>query len=115
MLKSWPHRLTAVLSRAIQSSSVTSSPSQPNSTSKPPGVAELEAQHVAVEVQRLHVVLRGQDDVAETLLLGDELVAVRADDAAVFEGCTVENLEGVAGRVVEPDHLVDAAFGQLGR
>src|SRR5882757_7321344 len=38
MVKSWPHRLTAVLSLAIQSSSVTSSPSQPNSMSKPPGV-----------------------------------------------------------------------------
>ncbi|PKW15604.1 hypothetical protein A8926_3341 [Saccharopolyspora spinosa] len=37
-LKSWPHRLTAVLSRAIQSSSSTCLPSQPNSTSKPPGV-----------------------------------------------------------------------------
>ncbi len=37
-LKSWPHRLTAVLSRATQSSSSTCSPSQPNSTSKPPGV-----------------------------------------------------------------------------
>ena len=38
MLKSWPHRLTAVLSRATQLVSSTSSPSQPNSTSKPPGV-----------------------------------------------------------------------------
>ena len=38
MLKSCPHRLTAVLSRATQPSSSTSSPSQPNSTSKPPGV-----------------------------------------------------------------------------
>ena len=38
MLKSWPQRLTAVLSWAIQSSSVTLRPSQPNSMSKPPGV-----------------------------------------------------------------------------
>src|SRR5882757_1167515 len=38
MVKSCPHRLTAVLSLAIQSSSSTSSPSQPNSMSKPPGV-----------------------------------------------------------------------------
>src|SRR5882757_8644934 len=38
MLKSCPHRLTAVLSLATQPSSSTSSPSQPNSMSKPPGV-----------------------------------------------------------------------------
>src|SRR3954452_20651652 len=38
MLKSWPPRLTAVLSRAPQSGSSTCNPSQPNSTSKPPGV-----------------------------------------------------------------------------
>ena len=37
-LKSWPHRLTAVLSRATQSWSSTCSPSQPNSMSNPPGV-----------------------------------------------------------------------------
>src|SRR5690606_16374925 len=37
--KSWPHRLTAVDSRATQfSSSVTCMPSQPYSQSKPPGV-----------------------------------------------------------------------------
>jgi hypothetical protein len=33
----------------------------------------------------------------------------------VFEGGAVEHLEGVARRVVEPDHLVDPALGQLGR
>ena len=36
--KSWPHNETAVDSRAIQVSSSTVRPSQPNSTSKPPGV-----------------------------------------------------------------------------
>ena len=64
-------------------------------------------------MQRLGIVLGGQHDVAETLFLGDELVAVWADDATVLEGDTVEHLEGVARRVVEPDHLVDPAFGEL--
>ena len=82
---------------------------------QPHRVAQLEAEHVAVEVQRLRVVAGGQHHVAEALLLGDELVAVRADDAAVLERGAVEHLEGVAGRVVEPDHLVDPAVGELGR
>ena len=68
---------------------------------QPHRVAQLEAEHVAVEVQRLRVVAGGQHDVAEALLLGDELVAVRADDAAVLERDAVEHLEGVARRVVE--------------
>lgn len=37
-VKSWPHRLTAVDSRAIHEVSSTSKPSQPNSISNPPGV-----------------------------------------------------------------------------
>ncbi len=35
------------------------------------------------------------------------------DDATVLQGRAVEHLEGVARRVVEPDHLVDPAFGEL--
>ncbi len=82
---------------------------------QPHGVPQLEAEDVAVEVQRLHVVAGGEHDVAEALLLGDERVAVRADDAPVLERRAVEDLERVARRVVEGDHLVHPAIGQLGR
>lgn len=49
-VKSWPHRLTAVLSRATQSSSSTLSPSQPNSMSRAPRALDVEGQHLVVDV-----------------------------------------------------------------
>ena len=49
-------------------------------------VTQPEAQHVAVERQRLRVVACGQYDVAEALLAGDEPVSVRADHPAVLVG-----------------------------
>ncbi len=41
-------------------------------------------------------------------------MAVRADDAPVLERRAVEHLQRVARGVLEDDHLVDAAVGQLG-
>ena len=78
-------------------------------------VAQREAEHVAVEVQRLRVVAGGQHYVPESLFLGDELVAVRADDPTVLQRHPVEDLERVARRVVEHDHPVDAPVSQFGR
>ena len=69
---------------------------------------------VALEHRRV-VSPYGHKFVTEEQGLGHELVAVRADDTTVLEGDAVEHLEGVTGRVVEPDHLVDPALGQLGR
>ena len=81
---------------------------------QPHGVAQIETEYIAVEVQRLLVVAGGQHDMAEALVAGDELVAVWAHHAAVLEGGPVENLQAVAGRILEPDHLVDAPIGELG-
>lgn len=50
---------------------------------------------------------------SQALLAGDEPVAVRAHDAAVFERDTVEHLEDVAGDVLERDQFDDATIGQL--
>ena len=74
----------------------------------------LKPEHVTVEMERFHVVAGGQHHVAEALLGGDERVPVRADDATVFERRAVEHLQAVARRVLEPDHLVDAAVGKFG-
>ena len=60
---------------------------------QPHRVTQLEAQHVAVEVQCLDVVTSGQHHVTQALLAGDELVAVRADDPAVFQRGAVKDLQ----------------------
>ena len=78
-------------------------------------VAQREAQHIAVEVQRLRVVAGGQHYVTESLFLGDELVAVWADDPTVLQRHPVEDFERIARRVVEHDHPVDAPVSQFGR
>ena len=59
-------------------------------------VAQEEAEHIPIEVQRIRVVFGGQHDVAEALLLGDELVAVRAHHTPVLESDAVEYLQRVA-------------------
>src|SRR6478672_11610846 len=80
---------------------------------QPHRVAKPEAKDVAVKVQRLHVVASGQHHVAETLLLRDEFVPVRAGDATVLQRRAMKDLEAVAGGILEPDHLVDATVGKL--
>ena len=82
---------------------------------EPHGVAQLEAEDVAVEVQRLRVVPGGQHHVAKALMLRDESVAVGTDHPAVLERGTVEHLEGVARRVLKDDHPVDAAVDSMSK
>jgi hypothetical protein len=81
---------------------------------QPHRIAKPEAQHVAVEVQRLRIVAGGQHHVTQALLLRDELMPVRTHHASVLQRRPVEDFEAVAGRILEPDHLIDAAIGQLG-
>jgi hypothetical protein len=57
--------------------------------------------------------VRGQYDVAEALLYGDEPVPVGAHHAAVFQRYTVEHLQRIAGRVVEDHHFAHPAIGKL--
>jgi hypothetical protein len=80
----------------------------------PHRITQLEAEHVPVEVQRLIVVASGQHHVAQTLIAGDELVPVRADDPAVFQCGAMEDGQRVAGRVGELDHLVHSPLRQIG-
>ena len=70
-------------------------------------VAQAETQHVAVEPQRGVIVMRGQYDVAEALLAGDEPVPVWADDATVLQSGAVKHLQAITGRILEVDHFVD--------
>ena len=65
-------------------------------------------------MQRLGVVSGGQHDVTQTLIVGDELMPVRADHSTMLQCRAVENLQAVARRVLEPDHLVNPAVCQLG-
>ncbi len=76
-------------------------------------VTELESQDVPVEFERCLVVGAGEHHVAQTLLLGDEAMPVRADDAPVLQRGAVEDLQGVVRRVVEDDHLGDPTVGDL--
>jgi hypothetical protein len=79
-------------------------------------VAQPEPEHVAVEPQRLGVVVGGEDDVPQPLLAGDEPVPVRTHHPAVLEGSAVEHLQRVPGGVGKADQSGHPAIGEfLGR
>src|SRR5947209_7364659 len=50
----------------------------------------------------------------QALFAGDEPVPVRTDHAPVLQGRAVEDLEAVARRIREPDHLVHPAIREFG-
>ncbi len=49
----------------------------------------------------------------QPLLLGDEPVAVRADDASMLQRHTVERLQDMPARIGEDDHLHHLTIGEL--
>ncbi len=71
---------------------------------------ETETQYVGVEVEQARWrSSRRHHDVAQALIARDEPGAERGDHRAVVEHRAVEDLRRGAGRIVERDHLFDAA------